>query len=153
MPAEKLDIGSVGEEVARLHGQLEARGFPVSPEEAKRKFFGPATREAVRECQTCHGLQSSGELDLPTAQLLDSSTLRDAPSPSAAGAPAIAPESVAPITQATIVRTGSASTPADLGTRNLAVQERSPGGPASLDDALRTTPEKERPGDGHRGAG
>jgi peptidoglycan hydrolase-like protein with peptidoglycan-binding domain len=71
MLSEKLDIGSVGEEVTRLQEALDARGFAVSPEEAKRKFFGPSTRDSVRECQTCHGLEATGELNEATALLLD----------------------------------------------------------------------------------
>jgi hypothetical protein len=71
MPSERLDIGSVGEDVARLHKALAARGFAVSAEEAKRRFFGPSTRDALRDCQTCHGLNATGEVDDPTTALLN----------------------------------------------------------------------------------
>ncbi|MBO3751123.1 peptidoglycan-binding protein [Streptosporangiaceae bacterium NEAU-GS5] len=71
MPPERLDIGSVGEDVAWLHKALEARGFAVSAEEEKRRFFGPSTRDALRDCQTCHGLNATGEVDDPTTALLN----------------------------------------------------------------------------------
>jgi Putative peptidoglycan binding domain len=53
-----------------LDEKIKARGFKVSPEEVKRKFYGPATRDAVRECQTCHGLDVTGEVNEATAALL-----------------------------------------------------------------------------------
>jgi ABC toxin N-terminal region/Neuraminidase-like domain/Putative peptidoglycan binding domain len=71
MPSERIGIGSVGEDVARLHEALEARGFAVSAEEAKRRFFGPSTRDALRDCQTCHGLNATGEVDDSTTALLN----------------------------------------------------------------------------------
>ena len=75
MPSERIGIGSVGEEVARLHEALEARGFAVSAEEAKRRFFGPSTRDALRDCQTCHGLNATGEVDDSTTALLNAARL------------------------------------------------------------------------------
>ena len=70
MNSEKLNVGDFGDDVARLHEKIKARGFDVSPEEVKRKFYGPATRDAVRECQTCHGLEITGEVDEATAAVL-----------------------------------------------------------------------------------
>lgn len=70
MSTDKLNVGDFGDNVARLHEKLKASGFEVSPEEVKRKFFGPATRDAVRECQTCHGLEATGKVDEVTAAAL-----------------------------------------------------------------------------------
>ena len=90
MPPERLDIGSVGEDVARLHKALEARGFVVSAEETKRRFFGPSTRDALRDCQTCHGLNATGEVDDPTTALLNATR------PAAPAGAAFAPETAGP---------------------------------------------------------
>ena len=53
----------IGDEVARLHESLSKRGFAVSAEEIKRKFFGPATRAAVIEIQKRLGLDATGKID------------------------------------------------------------------------------------------
>ena len=109
MPSERLDVGSVGDDVARLHKALEARGFAVSPDEAKRRFFGPSTRDALRDCQTCHGLNATGEVDDLTTALLNE-TRPAAPAgaafarePAGPGpVPAKAAEPAAPIAGATV---------------------------------------------------
>ncbi len=81
MNPEKLNVGDFGDDVARLHENLKARGFDVSPDEVKRKFFGPATRDAVRECQTYYGLGVTGEVDKATDAAL-SAIASDKPSTS-----------------------------------------------------------------------
>ena len=91
MPSERLDIGSVGEDVARLHKALGARGFAVSAEEEKRRFFGPATRDALRDCQTCHGLNATGEVDDPTTALLNATR------PVAPAGAVLTPETAGPV--------------------------------------------------------
>jgi peptidoglycan hydrolase-like protein with peptidoglycan-binding domain len=91
MSTEKLNIGDFGDDVARLHEKLKARGFEVLPEEVKRKFYGPATRNAVRECQTCHGLGATGEVNEATAASLSARASSGiAASASAAAPPVIA---------------------------------------------------------------
>ena len=80
MAQEKLVVGAVGEDVARLHEDLQRHGFEVSDAEVKRRFFGPATREAVLKCQQEHGLPCSGDVDGPTTDVL-----AGAPVASAAG--------------------------------------------------------------------
>src|SRR4051794_26188549 len=70
MDSKKLGIGDFGDNVARLHEKLRAGSFEVSSEEVKRRFYGPATRDAVRVCQTCHGLEVTGEVDEATATAL-----------------------------------------------------------------------------------
>src|SRR5262249_41616767 len=62
--------------------------------ETKRRFFGPATREAVRKFQERHGLKVTGEVDDSTTSLLDTSNS------SPVAATAIAPGAVVPIAQA-----------------------------------------------------
>src|SRR5712691_3937442 len=86
---EKLAIGAEGEDVARLHEQLAARGFSLSPEEVSSKFFGPATRDAVRQYQTQHELEATGEVDETTAALLASPV--PAPAPTVPTSPAAPP--------------------------------------------------------------
>lgn len=66
----RLDVGDIGEEVTRLHETLKKNGFEISPEEMKRKFFGPSTREAVQKCQKKHGLSVTGCVDEETAKTI-----------------------------------------------------------------------------------
>ena len=69
--AEKLSTGAVGAEVARLHELLHRHRFEVPAAEVARRFFGPGTRAAVLACQRKHRLACSGEVDEPTAALLN----------------------------------------------------------------------------------
>jgi len=68
--AEKLSVGAIGPEVARLHELLQRHNFEVPAAEVHRAFFGPGTRDAVLACQREHGLACSGEVDESTAALL-----------------------------------------------------------------------------------
>jgi peptidoglycan hydrolase-like protein with peptidoglycan-binding domain len=120
MLSEKLDTGSVGEEVARLQEALEARGFAVSPEEAKRKFFGPSTRDSVRECQTCHGLEATGELNEATALLLDETSATPNSVPQVGDVAAAIPlAAVAPIIEAASEVVDVATPPGPAFERNV----------------------------------
>ncbi len=74
MKAAKLTVGDYGDDVARLHEDLMRGGFNVPAEEAKRKFFGPATREAVSDYQRRHGLEVTGEVGATTAAALSAAT-------------------------------------------------------------------------------
>ncbi len=62
MPNSRLSVGDLGEEVVHLHNRLAASGLAVAPEELKRRFFGPSTRDAVGEFQKIHGIDPSCEL-------------------------------------------------------------------------------------------
>jgi hypothetical protein len=79
MEVSRLRVGDSGDEVTRLHEKLKVRDVNVSPDEQRRKLFGPSTREAVREFQKTHGVDPSGEICAATATLLFS-TLAAAPS-------------------------------------------------------------------------
>ncbi|MDV6297234.1 neuraminidase-like domain-containing protein [Rhodococcus aetherivorans] len=68
--AEKLGVGAIGAQVARLHEELQQHNLEVPVSEVRREFFGPGTREAVLACQRQHGLTCSGEVDESTAALL-----------------------------------------------------------------------------------
>ena len=46
-----LKLDSVGDDVAQLHEQLGTIGFPIAPDEGKRKLFGPTTEQAVSGLQ------------------------------------------------------------------------------------------------------
>lgn len=70
MSTIRLDVGKFGEEVTRLHESLKRHSLQVSPEEEKRKFFGPSTGDAVREYQKEHGLKCTGVVDETTADAL-----------------------------------------------------------------------------------
>jgi len=88
---KRLTVGMVGEDVAALQRALSALGLSIPEAETKRRFFGPATRQAVCECQTCHGLEATGEVNEATAAaLLARAPSGIAASASAAVAPVIA---------------------------------------------------------------
>ncbi|MCI0721217.1 MAG: peptidoglycan-binding protein [Acidobacteria bacterium] len=70
MELPKLKVGDSGDEVARLQDRLEFHGVEVSPEERKRRFFGPSTREAISGFQKAHGIDPSCEVCEKTAVLL-----------------------------------------------------------------------------------
>ncbi|MBW4660244.1 MAG: peptidoglycan-binding protein [Drouetiella hepatica Uher 2000/2452] len=65
-----MKTGDLGNDVTRLHEQLAVHGVEVSAEESKRNFFGPSTREAVREFQKARGIDPSCEVCKQTAALL-----------------------------------------------------------------------------------
>jgi hypothetical protein len=67
MPQEPLAVGASGDNVAQLHNALLQLGFQLPDSEVRRKFLGPATRQAVQQVQQQHGLPVSGELDEKTA--------------------------------------------------------------------------------------
>src|SRR6266567_3289763 len=71
MELSRLRVGDSGDIVARLHEVLALQGVEVSPEERKRRFFGPSTREAVREFQRTHYITPSGEVDAHTANAMN----------------------------------------------------------------------------------
>src|SRR3954466_12071399 len=66
-----LRVGESGELVAALHQRLKELGFEVPQAEIDRRFFGPATRQAVRSWQIQKELNPSGVVD-PASQLLTS---------------------------------------------------------------------------------
>ncbi len=70
----RLDTGDFGDAIARLHESLRKQGFQVSPEEEKRKFFGPSTSEAVRAYQREHKLPATGVVDTATHAVLETAT-------------------------------------------------------------------------------
>jgi len=70
MELSKLSVGDSGEEVSGLHEKLALHGVEVSPEEQKRKFFGPSTRAALAEVQKAQGLETTGEVNKETAKIL-----------------------------------------------------------------------------------
>ncbi|MDE1674626.1 neuraminidase-like domain-containing protein [Nocardia gipuzkoensis] len=73
--AEKLSVGAIGAEVARLHEELRRHKLEIPDSELRREFFGPGTREAVLACQREHGIECSGEVDEPTTALLSGNPL------------------------------------------------------------------------------
>lgn len=70
MAGASLHLGAFGDDVARLHQALAQRGFAVSREEARRRFFGPATRDALLEFQKHRQLEVTGALDAKTVAAL-----------------------------------------------------------------------------------
>jgi len=70
MASTKLGTGDFGEDVARLHEALAQHGIEISPEERKRKFFGPATRAALGKFQAAHGMDRTYEVCESTAAKL-----------------------------------------------------------------------------------
>src|SRR6266566_2219 len=74
MPNAPLSVGSYGDSVARLQDVLRQLGFQLPASEVNRKFFGPATRQAVQQFQQQHGLPISGEVDEQTASAMSAAT-------------------------------------------------------------------------------
>jgi hypothetical protein len=70
MNGPRLRVGDFGEEVARLQESLQERGLTFSPEEQKRKFFGPTTREAVGKFQAATGIDPTYDVCEATANKL-----------------------------------------------------------------------------------
>jgi hypothetical protein len=71
MPSPPLAAGDIGGDVARLHENLKLHGLKVSPEEQRRKFFGPSTREAVTAFQKTRGVKATGEVGPTTVAAID----------------------------------------------------------------------------------
>jgi peptidoglycan hydrolase-like protein with peptidoglycan-binding domain len=71
MKPTKLRVGDSGELVALLHQRLKQLDFKIPQAEIERRFFGPATRQAVRSWQIANKLDPSGVVD-PTSELLKS---------------------------------------------------------------------------------
>ena len=69
MPMTPLSLGTFGENVASVQSLLGQQGFPTSASEVDRKFFGPATQQAVRLFQQKTGLPVTGAVDEPRRQL------------------------------------------------------------------------------------
>jgi Tc toxin complex TcA C-terminal TcB-binding domain/ABC toxin N-terminal region/Neuraminidase-like domain len=65
-----LSVGDVGDDVAGVHELLESQGLSLPASEVERKFFGPATREALRAFQIANGIDPSCEVCEKTASLL-----------------------------------------------------------------------------------
>ena len=114
MPSQKLSVGDVGDDVAQLHQNLARSGFSVSPEEVKRKFFGPSTRAAVSELQSANLVEATGHIDDATHAVL-----RIPSQPPSTGASTTAPdvvsriatERIPPVALPTPSANGGASTP------------------------------------------
>lgn len=66
-----LSVGMFGDEVKLLHDRLRKHGFDIPASEVERGFFGPATRQAVQECQREHGLPATGTVDERTAAAMN----------------------------------------------------------------------------------
>ncbi len=71
MPNAPLSAGAYGDSVARLHDVLHQQGYQLSASEVDRKFFGPATRQAIMHFQERSGLSASGVVDEATQGLLN----------------------------------------------------------------------------------
>jgi peptidoglycan hydrolase-like protein with peptidoglycan-binding domain len=82
MPNTPLSVGAYGPAVARLQSALRQQGFVLPASEVDRSFFGPATRQAVRQFQQKKNLPVTGEVDERTASALDAITPPPQPTPS-----------------------------------------------------------------------
>ncbi len=163
MSSKSLTVGMVGENVAALQQALSALGLSIPDEETKRRFFGPATREAVRKFQERHGLKVTGEIDASTTSHLDTArsglsvATAIAPaalSPVAGGAAPPLSEFERPLRAAELHLAGAdASAGLDAAAarerldqlKRVAQFEPASGGPASLGDILDTIPPALRP--------
>jgi hypothetical protein len=75
MPNTPLSVGAHGNTVARLQNFLRQRGFQLTVFEVKRKFFGPATRQALQQFQQQNRLPVTGVVDQLTASKITSTAL------------------------------------------------------------------------------
>src|SRR6516165_2166744 len=66
-----ISVGAYGESVTRLQDLLRRHGFELPESEVGRQFFGPLTRQAVRQFQQQNELPVSGILDERTATALE----------------------------------------------------------------------------------
>jgi hypothetical protein len=66
MAARILNVGMMGEDVTALHKALSEQGLKIPDSEARRGFFGPATRNAVLEMQKRQRLPATGQVDTAT---------------------------------------------------------------------------------------
>jgi hypothetical protein len=89
MEFKRLRVGDSGDEVAALHERLNLHGENVSPEEQKRKFFGPSTRRALSEFQKKNSIDPSCELCDKTESLLASEPLATKSTPASILRPSI----------------------------------------------------------------
>jgi peptidoglycan hydrolase-like protein with peptidoglycan-binding domain len=78
-----LSVGMYGEEVKLLHGNLRQLGFDIPTAEVDRELFGPATREAVQECQEQLGLPATGVVDERTRAAIKEAVAAKPASPAA----------------------------------------------------------------------
>src|SRR5215208_2965852 len=85
----RLSVGMYGDEVRLLHGKLLQYGFDIPSGEIDRRFFGPATREAVQKCQAEHGLNATGVVDETTAAALITATAKGSGNPEKAANPPV----------------------------------------------------------------
>src|SRR5260370_241628 len=67
MPNAPLLVGMYGADVTRLQDFLRQSGFELPASEVERSFFGPSTRQALRDFQQQNGLPVTGALDERTA--------------------------------------------------------------------------------------
>jgi peptidoglycan hydrolase-like protein with peptidoglycan-binding domain len=66
----KLQLGSNGQEVKLLQGELDALGGDLAAGEVKNSLFGDTTKAAVLGFQTLHGLEPTGIVDAATGALM-----------------------------------------------------------------------------------
>ena len=85
----KLSVGMYGDEVKLLHGRLRQHGFDIPIAEVDRRFFGPATRDAVQKCQAEHGLNATGVVDETTAAALIAATAKGSGNTEKAASPPV----------------------------------------------------------------
>lgn len=95
MASKKLNVGDFGDEVARLHEDLKKGGIDVPASETKRKFFGPATREAISELQKKHGLNPTGQVDLQLQRCYRARQQQERSTPRTHGPPSRRPAQLA----------------------------------------------------------
>src|SRR5262245_1270636 len=100
MAPRVLSVGMMGDDVAGLHQNLSQQGFKIPSSETGRRFYGPATLEAVRTIQKQNQVQATGHVDAVTAKLLTATSEAAgrelvAPTPSVSAAPAAMPPKAA----------------------------------------------------------
>ncbi len=82
-----LSVGAYGSEVSNLQRSLVEQGHDIPEAESGREFFGPATREAVRNWQRDKGLKPTGIVDASTVTSLQGTPSKPTEMPAGSMAP------------------------------------------------------------------
>ena len=91
-----LSAGAYGDDVSALHRSVLQVGMQIPESELNRRFFGPATRQALRTFQNASNLTVTGVLDPATAAALSGQGASSQPPPSPLAAPSPAPRRTRP---------------------------------------------------------
>ena len=68
---KSIKFKSIGTQVALLHKALKLAGVTISGNDIQKKYFGPASRNALKQFQKKHNLEATGIIDDRTSKMLN----------------------------------------------------------------------------------